>query len=160
MDDVTLTGKEFSKLHNGLCDVYNVLANMRHTLGEQCKLTASLNKAQKNIEAALYRVRHDKEQAYANKREYFELTAKEYGFKSIWCLHEVNFFKDAHPFSKATTLNYQKVKVHIQGKTWLDLYKAADEAIKLSGDEHHIYIEAFGVARGSDGEVIVLVTGS
>jgi hypothetical protein len=35
------------------------------------------------------------------------------------------------------------VVVEIAGNTWLDLWQAADTAIRKSGDSHHTFIEGF-----------------
>jgi hypothetical protein len=35
------------------------------------------------------------------------------------------------------------VTVSIPGPRWVDLYDAANQAILLSGDCHHVYVEAF-----------------
>lgn len=44
-----------------------------------------------------------------------------------------------------------------ENPTWLDMWKAADLAIRTSGDLHHIYIEQF---RRLDDATIELITGS
>ena len=54
-------------------------------------------------------------------------------------------------------LHNYNVAVPIDGNTWGDLYKAADSAIKLSNDDHHIYIEDFKMLENGD---IELITGS
>lgn len=101
----------------------------------------------------------------------------ENNFKAVWSLltQDVVDFKQPHPYKDAKYLSYtihwgnHAVKVDIEGETWLDLYRAADKAIELSGDCHHIFIEQFlsmdaidfgrfSVADTKD--TIVLLTGS
>jgi hypothetical protein len=51
-----------------------------------------------------------------------------------------------HPHSGATKIKYGDQYTHIgtdSGLSWIDLYIAADDAIQASGDQHHIFIEAF-----------------
>ena len=43
------------------------------------------------------------------------------------------------------------------GATWGDIYRAADWAIRNSGDSHHIFIEGFELRNGNE---LHLVTGS
>jgi hypothetical protein len=47
----------------------------------------------------------------------------------------------------------------IEGKTWLDLWRAAEECIVASEDSHHIFIEAFYPER-NDPTTLSLGTGS
>ena len=59
-------------------------------------------------------------------------------------------------YPKHRTFHTDDIYVRINGPTWGDLYKAANEAIVKSGNFHHIYIERF---RYHDGNVL-LQTGS
>ncbi len=97
-------------------------------------------------------------------REYWDAVEDENDFQSVWCLKEVGKdFDRPHTYPGATTVVYRnhwgqggEVRVAIQGVTWLDLYRAADQAIRESGDCHHVFIEAFDV----EGNTLVLWTGS
>jgi hypothetical protein len=80
-------------------------------------------------------------------------------------MYEVKDLRTAHPWPEHTILTYQgmsevgEVKVRIEGPLWTDLWKAADQAIKLSGDGHHIFIEDFTQSKTRDFE-LCLSTGS
>jgi hypothetical protein len=93
------------------------------------------------------------------KFELFQQIATENGFESSnWSIYEVTEFTSV-PFPKAKMLYYvyfdwepagllpfrlSLVKVQLQpNATWLDLWRAAGEAIRKSRDEHHIFIEGF-----------------
>ena len=71
-----------------------------------------------------------------------------YQFESIWSLWEVRDFTEV-PFPGATQLYYSggwgnAGWTPISAKaSWLELWKAADELIKLSEDNHHLFIENF-----------------
>ncbi|MBY0552094.1 MAG: hypothetical protein K2W95_32720 [Candidatus Obscuribacterales bacterium] len=93
---------------------------------------------------------------------YQNLAAENNLTNSTWSIYDVTDFKLV-PFPNSTKLVYAEhsgnVPVEIKlrrGSTWLDLWTAADKAIKESGDSHHTFIEAFE----EDGEALVLVTGS
>ena len=79
---------------------------------------------------------------------------------SIWSKFDIGCDWDApHPYPFATHVTYgHEISVPIKGNTWLDIYKAADIAIIMSRDLHHIYIENFMVA--SNGYELQLITGS
>lgn len=51
----------------------------------------------------------------------------------------------------------QKPMVVVQGDTWGDLWRSADEAVRLSGDDHHVFIEGF---EDLECGVLELITGS
>lgn len=53
----------------------------------------------------------------------------------------------------------EPVSVSIQGLTWAALWVAANAAIRDSGDDHHVYIEAFRL-DAEDPRTLVLSTGS
>ena len=86
------------------------------------------------------------------------------GLQAVWNLPRESGMNcnGTHPYAGATTLLYGSywgpvaVRVPVQGHTWLDLYRAADQAIRESGDDHHIYIERFD----REGNTLVLSTGS
>jgi hypothetical protein len=50
-------------------------------------------------------------------------------------------------------------EVAINGTTWASLYIAADTLIRESGDNHHIFIEAFKQSSISP-EILFVTTGS
>jgi hypothetical protein len=62
----------------------------------------------------------------------------------------VDDLNQPHPFAASEMIyrahwGAKSVVVPIAGTTWLDLWRAADCAIKLSGDSHHIFIEDFQI---------------
>jgi hypothetical protein len=77
---------------------------------------------------------------------------------SMWLMEDVNM-EGPHPFPEALFLLHDEyslgdeqgnfifdilpITVPIPGKKWIDLWRAADLAILLSGDPDHIYIEGF-----------------
>ena len=93
---------------------------------------------------------------------------------SIWSsILEVNDFTLNHPYTEFSKIfycdhwggvNFQGKRVRsgkcvsskINGTTWRHIQIAADEAIRKSGDEHHIFIEGFTIK----GDKLFLDTGS
>jgi hypothetical protein len=87
-------------------------------------------------------------------------------FRAVWSLYEVEDFGSAHPFSSHAVVKYvdhwgdgENTTIAVEGSTWLDLYKAADQAIRNSGDGHHVYIEKFAPST-TEQDVLYLHTGS
>lgn len=101
---------------------------------------------------------------FDEKHGYFKEIAESNDFKSIWSLYETYPFDAAEiPYPNARKVRYtmhwgdRPIDVCIKGiGTWVDLWRAADEAIKLSGDDHHVFIEGFD----DKGDTLVLWTGS
>jgi hypothetical protein len=99
---------------------------------------------------------------FLEKLSYFEAIRVSYGFTSCWSIYEVwcgNRIHQPHPFPNAVELVYNDVSAPICGKSWLDLWAAADKCILTSNDLHHVYIERFSKSRGQPG-VLILTTGS
>jgi hypothetical protein len=99
---------------------------------------------------------------FDTSHEFYQKLAAKHNFRnSTWSIYEVTDFTLV-PFPNATRLVYEpygKLPVEIKlgrPSTWLDLWKAADKAIKECGDSEHTFIEAFE----EDGETLELVTGS
>jgi hypothetical protein len=140
---VTLTAEEFSKIHNALC-----FANS------------------KGIEATVDAIREALAGAYAQENQDFESKMDYYRefqnanqLAAIWSMYELEehgFLAD-HPYPSDAFVCYQGAHVPVFGPTWGDIYRAADWAIRNSGDSHHIFIEHFELKNGNE---LHLVTGS
>lgn len=155
-----LTAQEFMDLHNGLCRVRNVFRSMEGVVDEKLLLRAE--DAWKLIEGALKNAYAQDDAAYEKNSAHYDAISEEHGFKTIWSVYEVADLNA--PFAGAATHVLYKdhwgkteVSVPINGNTWVDLWLAAERAIEQSGDNHHIFIEAF--IPGDEG-VLVLSTGS
>ena len=86
--------------------------------------------------------------------------------KSNWSVDGVDDFSLQHDYPSARKVVYTRTsqtlgklvfESEIQGKTWLDLYKAANKCIVDSGDLHHVFIEGFNLMKDGNLE---LFTGS
>lgn len=85
-----------------------------------------------------------------------------FGFLSIWSILEHDP-SEPHPYQDATTVRYDlhwggagTCYATILGPSYLDLWVAADKVIRESGDEHHVFVEAFT----PDGDELILSVGS
>lgn len=101
--------------------------------------------------------------SFEAKHNYFANLRDEHKFLSIWSVYEVHNIEDKASFDSCQSVSYtnhwgKPVEVQLPDgdHTWLDLWNAADECIKLSGDTHHIFVEGF---RLKDGK-LELITGS
>ena len=140
---VTLTAEEFTKIHNALCFAPNK--------GLEATVDA--------IREALAGAYTQEELAFDSKMDYFRRFQTEHKLQSIWSIYELDehgFLQD-HPYASDAFVCYQGGHVPVFGSTWGDIYRAADWAIRNSGDQHHIFIEAFELRNGNE---LHLVTGS
>ena len=48
---------------------------------------------------------------------------------------------------------YEGLTAKVEGNTWLDLYRAANEVVEKSGDTHHIFIENFDMTEDGNLEL-------
>ena len=140
---VTLTAEEFTRIHNALCFAPN--------RGLEATVDA--------IREALKGAYAQDEAAFDRKMDYFRRFQEEHKLEAIWSIYELeeHGFLKAHPYTSDAFVVYQGGHVPVFGDTWGDIYRAADWAIRNSGDQHHIFIEAFELWNGNE---LHLVTGS
>jgi hypothetical protein len=97
--------------------------------------------------------------------DYYSSFQSDNGLRSIWSIYElpVHGFLNEHPYPSDAFVVYTQHWGHgrkhypVQGGAWADLYRAADAAIRDSGDDHHIFIERFTLKNGNE---LHLTTGS
>ena len=143
LTSVTLTAEEFSKIHNALCFAQ----------------TKGLEATVDTIRSALKGAYEQEDSVFDRKMDYFHRFQEEHKLETIWSMYELDehgFLQD-HPYPSDAFVCYQGGHVPVFGSTWGDIYRAADWAIRNSGDMHHIFIEGFELKNGNE---LHLVTGS
>ena len=141
---VTLTAEEFSRIHNALCFAPN----------------KGLEATVEAIRAALSSAYRQEEQEFDRKHDYYRQWQDENQLRAIWSIYDIPMhgFLSNHPWPSDVFVCYQGGwHVPVFGPTWGDVYRAADWAIRNSGDEHHIFIEGFELRNGNE---LHLTTGS
>jgi len=99
--------------------------------------------------------------------------AKANGFETVWSMWRSDEWQDMNDVSgipEGTVIRHwhhsgNDFRATVEGNTWLDVWRACDEAIVDSGDPHHIYIEnlMWATVEQPDGTVqkfLDLTTGS
>jgi len=149
--DVTVTKDEFKAIHNTLWDLqYNGLDGATGA---------------ERIREALKGAYEQDQADFDRKHREYQYWQKHYGLRSTWSLYRVNNMTTCHPYKDATHVVYdehwgdKEVVVEIQGLDWNALYRAADAAIRESGDGHHCFIESFTPIEDKPGH-LRLHTGS
>lgn len=160
---ITLNKKQWRDLHNALCSAEREASNLFAVLKDGGEGLAAL----KSVREALAPAYAQDEEAFDRQHGYFDSFRQANGLHAIWSIYELDQhgFLDIHPFEGATHVVYDShwgkgdPEVEINGMTWADLYRAADQAIQQSGDSHHIFIESFTPISGRPG-YLRLSTGS
>jgi len=155
---ITLTHAEWTRIHNALCRAESMCQSVLDMLKNGPEMRAALDEIRMSL-APAYNQDTD---AFDRKMNYYRQHQEDTGFESIWSIYDVSEdsgFFNLHPWQGAATLIYQGYAVQIEGPTWGDLYRAADQAIALSEDSHHIFIEGF-CRYGEDKSMLQLSTGS
>jgi hypothetical protein len=111
----------------------------------------------------------DEDKKFFEEMDYHSTYGKTFGAETIWSIYnddeygEIKF-GNPHPFGDNAVIRHKcdvfgpyNELVEIKGKTWGDVWVAANKAIVQSDDLHHIYIEGF--KQGPAGE-LRLITGS
>lgn len=156
----TLSAEDFKKVHNGKCKLHCLLQSMAGVVNE--KLIGELERAIEEIEAGLKAAYAEEERVDDERREMCGRIAKQFDIKhSTWSMYEVADMT-AVPYPDAVVLHYdggwgKAVTLQlVKGSDWIALWRTADQAIRLSGDTHHTFIESLTLVDG----VVVLSTGS
>lgn len=105
-----------------------------------------------------------REALMTQRREHYRKVRRDLRLGSIWTDFDVENLNEDHAFQGNRKLVYDApwgnpVTVDIQGDTWMNLWQAADQAIKQSNDNHHIYIKRFE-QHPSKPRTLILITGS
>lgn len=159
----TLTRDEFKNIHNALCDLDSVARSLEDVLRPE-KFIA-LQKAKTAIRTAMKRAYDEDNRVFKERSDLCDNVKAECRFKSIWSIYEVEDFYAPHPYTGAKVLAYKDhwgdkpVSAAIPGNRWIDLWRAADECIRASGDSHHAFIEQFRTDK-VDTDTLILSTGS
>ena len=159
----TLTPDEFKDIHNAKCELHVILHTIESIVNP--KIVTQLKNTIELLNKGLKSAYEQDDAEFNRASKHAEEVGEEIGVKSIWSMYEVPDLRAPHPWPEHQLLSYQgmgdvgEVKVRIEGPLWSDLWMAADKAIKLSGDSHHIFIEGFDQSNTRDFE-LVLHTGS
>ena len=160
----TLTADEFKTIHNAVCDLDGLVSRLEEVLKPE--LYQRLVQARNAIRTGLAGAYDQDDKAFSRKSRHFDSVKADLRVKhSEWSVYEVDNMADRHPYEGADRVVYrnhwgsQPVSVSIQGLTWAALWTAANAAIRDSGDNHHVYIEAFE-PDAEDPHTLILSTGS
>jgi hypothetical protein len=151
----TLAPEEFVRLHNGLCSLHSVQRRLEDVLNPM--LMKQLNDAVNEIRGSLSNAYAQEKTAYTLEQAAIAEVEKKHCFVTIWSVGAG--FTAAEDFNKpafaglgplktySMTYEGSEVLVPPSGEhnsiTWLDLWKAADNLVRMSGDLHHRFIEGF-----------------
>jgi len=161
--DVKLTAKEFTAIHNALCEMRGVHDTLSGVVREP--ITDKLAAAIRDMEQGLAGAYQQDNQDFDAKSNHYSDVSQELGASAVWSVYEVDDLKAQHPYTGATEVVYkdhwggEDVVVPVTGNTWEALYVAADSAIRNSKDNHHIFIEAF-TQSSINPAILFLSTGS
>lgn len=158
METVTLRGEDFKTIHNTLCDLRSLVQRMERSLIKVEEFDRIIEGFQMGLKDAY----EQDNSSFDRKYDYYNRFREDNGLMTVWSiftLEEHGFIFD-HPWPGAQVLVYHdRTTAPIDGPTWGDLYRAANEVIRRSGDQHHIFIEGFA-PYGRDNSMLTLSTGS
>ncbi len=147
METVTLYAEDFKTVHNALCELRSVQQRLTGVINDQ--LADQLNKVIKGFEQGLKNAYEQDNAAFEEKNDHYHSVQQQLGLRSIWSIYEVKDLAAEHPYTAAREICYrdhwgeEPIYETIEGNTWAALYVAADRCIQRSGDQHHVFIEAF-----------------
>lgn len=153
MQTVTLKGSDFTAIHNALCELRSFSYKLENASFNNEPLEKIIERFENGLKDA-YRQDNDE---FDKRHDHYKAVAKENGFTSEWSLFDVSDLTLPHCYGEDLVVRYNGCEAKVEGGTWVDLWRAADKVIVMSGDDDHIFIELF--LREQD-TVLTLVTGS
>jgi hypothetical protein len=157
----SMTPNEVKVIHNGLCDLTTAINELEDIIHPT--LMKQLREAKCSIAKGFKPIRDQADKEFDDKANLFDQIKMKNKFSSVWSIYEVD---NIYGYSDITVgedaaLVYQNVSVRLPAGqlTWFELWKAADEAITMSQDDHHLFIESFTQSSISP-TIILLGTGS
>jgi len=161
--NLTLTAEEFKTVHNALWELDQVRAQLEDVLNPN--LYVRLARAATEIRKGLAGAYDQDSKSFELKQEHYSDVQTQLGLSAVWSVYDANNLSDRHPFEGVDRVLYKDhwgddtVSSEINGLTWSALYVAANACIRDSGDEHHMFIEGFKIAK-DDPRTLILSTGS
>ena len=156
---IQLDKRQWRDVHNALCAVEHQTQGIFDVLKHGTELRDAVEALRLSLKPAY----EQEEQQWDQRFTYCDNVKLNSGFDAVWSAEDVDF-DQPHPFVSDAFIVYpshwgaNKGRHYpIMGPTWLDVYRAADLAIRDSGDGHHIFIEQF---RPQADNTVELVTGS
>ena len=157
----SMTREEVKVIHNGLYDLMNAINELEDIIHPT--LMKQLREAKCSIAKGFKPIRDQADREFDKKAELFDDIKMKNKFSSVWSIYEVD---NIYAYSDITVgedaaLVYHNVSVRLPAGqlTWFELWKAADEVIAMSGDDHHLFIESFTQSSISP-TIVLLGTGS
>jgi len=149
MQTVTLAAEDFRTIHNTLCDLRRITSMIDGVVNES--VSTPLQTCIKNFESGLADAYRQDDAIFDRKMAHYGEFQQANGLTAIWSMYEVEDLDDAHPYGANAEIVYSEhwgdthKSYPVQGDTWADVYRAADQAIRESGDAHHVFVEGFRV---------------
>jgi hypothetical protein len=158
METVALQGKDFSTIHNALCEL--------RTMSDYCsdEVAAKINPIINKFEQGLKDAYRQENEAFDRKFDLYKNISNGQGFKhSIWSIYSVDNFDTNSSVPEGSKIRswYSGKDVHVtvKGSSWLDLWKATEQLMEQTLDEHgdHVFIEGFSKVKNEDGVYEVIL---
>jgi hypothetical protein len=157
----SMTPNEVKVIHNGLSNLTTAINELEDIIHPT--LMKRLREAKCSIAKGFKPIRDQADKEFDDKANLFDEIKMKNKFSSVWSIYEVN---NIYGYSDITVgedaaLVYHNVSVRLPAGqlTWFELWKAADEVITMSGDDHHLFIESFRQSSISP-TIVLLGTGS
>ena len=155
MKTFTITAKQVSAIHNGMCEIRHLLFHFEEMFKEDGDLNQKLKRAFNFIEPIRKELMDLKDADYDRAWKRVQDMKQAYGFKyTTWSMYEVENFSDVSyiPVSAKLIASWvSEEEVTVADNTWFGLWKAVEELASLTKyDEYgnygfgsYIFIENF-----------------
>ncbi len=139
MKQIKVSQENLKNLMDTQYKFHSFAAKLEHMSPE---VKAEFKELQDAVRLLFKEQREIEEKEYETKSNMLDKISNENNFISIWSIHEVDDMNSIFGYVEA--VKYEDIIEQVNSEvTWLQLWGIADRLIRLSGDEHHLFIENF-----------------
>jgi len=146
----TVTSEQVSKIHNALVYLNYALDIAKENFKDDSRIVRELTNASEYLTPVSKELNDKKDKDWDKMYKMADFVKELNGFNnSIWSIYEIKSFDDTSSVPSGSKLisyySGKDISVTVEGSTWLDLWKATDKLIGLTGDMHgdHVFIEQY-----------------
>lgn len=165
-NDMVITREQQRDLHNARCYFHQFEERYGDVLGQ--RVIDDFRRAYKLLCQAHDPILDQENERFDRRSAHYNAMQQHFKFKTVWSMFDIERLDEGLPQKHLdlTHVKYYDQLVAVKqregslGLDWLAVWAAADQAIRQSGDTHHIFVE--GIYKNAEDPVGVyrLTTGS
>jgi hypothetical protein len=154
MRTYTITDKQISAIHNGMCEIRFLMSHFEEMFKEDSHLNQKLKRAFEYIEPVRKELMDKKDDDFDRVHKLANQMAERHSIRyTIWSIYEIESFDERSNVPEGATIiaPWETDKsIQVKGPSWMDLWLTVEELAGMTEDEDghkgfgsHAFIEKF-----------------